>query len=143
MKSYWKFAVLVAVIVGTLIWLAIGGVTGDMTYYKTIAELDQMGGQALGKRLRVGGNVEPGSIARNGREVSFILVQEQRRLKVVYHGTNPLPDTFRDGAQALADGRMGPDRVFRANQIQAKCASKYEAKPGGGQHPANVNKAGV
>lgn len=143
MRTYWKFAVLVAVIVGTLIWLAVGGTTGNMTYYKTVAELDQMGSQALGKRLRVGGDVEPGSISRSGREVSFVLVQEQRKLRVVYRGSDPLPDTFRDGAQALADGRMGPDRVFRASQIQAKCASKYEAKPGGGQHPANINKAGL
>jgi cytochrome c-type biogenesis protein CcmE len=70
-------------------------------------------------------------------------VQDRRRLKVVYRGTEPLPDTFRDGAQALADGRIGSDGVFLASQIQAKCASKYEAKPGGGQHPANINKAGA
>ncbi|MGO9097579.1 MAG: cytochrome c maturation protein CcmE [Bryobacteraceae bacterium] len=143
MKSYWKFAALVAVIVGTLIWLAVGGTTGDMTYYKTVAQLDQMGNRAQGKRLRVGGDVEPGSINRKGGEVSFVLVQDRRRLKVVYHGTEPLPDTFRDGAQALADGRIGSDGVFLASQISAKCASKYEAKPGGGQHPANINKAGA
>jgi cytochrome c-type biogenesis protein CcmE len=143
MKSYWKFAALVAVIVGTLIWLAVGGTTGNMTYYKTVAELNQMGDRAEGKRLRVGGDVEPGSINRKGGEVSFVLVQEKRRLKVVYRGSEPLPDTFRDGAQALADGRIGSDGVFLASQIQAKCASKYEAKPGGGQHPANINKAGV
>jgi cytochrome c-type biogenesis protein CcmE len=143
MKTYWKFAVLVAVVVGTLIWLAVGGTTGNMTYYKTVAELDQMGSQAMGKRLRVGGDIEPGSISRNGREVSFVLVQEQRKLRVVYRGSDPLPDTFREGAQALADGRMGPDRVFRASQIQAKCASKYEAKPGGGKPPENINKAAL
>jgi len=34
-----------------------------------------------------------------------------------------------DGAQALADGKLGSDGVFRASKIQAKCASKYEAKP--------------
>ena len=86
MKSYWKFAVLVAVIVGTLIWLAVGGTAGSMTYYKTVAELGQMGNRAEGKRLRVGGDVEPGSINRKGGEVSFVLVQDRRRLKVVYRG---------------------------------------------------------
>jgi Cytochrome c-type biogenesis protein CcmE len=50
-------------------------------------------------------------------------------MKVVYSGMEPLPDTFRDGAQALADGKLGPDGVFQASKIQAKCASKYEAKP--------------
>jgi cytochrome c-type biogenesis protein CcmE len=50
-------------------------------------------------------------------------------LSVVYTGTDPLPDTFKDNAQALADGRLSPDGTFEASKIQAKCASKYEAKP--------------
>ncbi len=143
MKLYWKFTALVVVIVGALIWLAAGGINETKTYYKTVAELSQMGPKAEGKRIRVGGDIEPGSIVRKGKEVSFVLKQDQLRLRVVYNGTESLPDTFRDGAQALADGRMGPDNVFLANQVQAKCASKYEAKPGGGQKPQNVNKAGL
>ncbi len=143
MKTYWKFAALVVVIVGTLIWLAAGGISETKTYYKTVAELDQMGSKAAGQRLRVAGDVEPGSIVRNGRQVSFVLVQDKRRLKVVYNGNDPLPDTLRDGAQALADGHLGADNVFAASQIQAKCASKYEAKPGAGKPPSNINKAGI
>ncbi len=130
MKTYTKFAVLIVAIVGTLIWLAAGGINQTKTYYKTVAELGQMGDDAMGKRLRVAGDVEEGSIVRYGRQVVFTLRQEDLRLKVMYEGTDPLPDTFRDGAQALADGEMGPDGVFHASKIQAKCASKYEAKPG-------------
>ncbi len=141
MKTYGKFAALIVVIVGTLVWLAVGGISESKTYYKTIQELDQMGKGALGKRLRVAGDVESGSIVRNGREVSFMLQQEKLRLKVIYDGTDPLPDTFRDGAQALADGKMGSDGTFRASKIQAKCASKYEAKPGGAQAPQK--RAGI
>jgi hypothetical protein len=36
---------------------------------------------------------------------------------------------------------MGPDGVFRASKIQAKCASKYESKPGAG--PGAVKRAGI
>jgi cytochrome c-type biogenesis protein CcmE len=43
-----------------------------------------------------------------------------------------LPDTFRDNAQAMADGKMQADGTFHASSIAAKCPSKYEAKPGGG-----------
>jgi cytochrome c-type biogenesis protein CcmE len=129
MKTYGKFAALIVVIVGTLVWLAAGGINESKTYYKTVQELQQMGNSAHDRRLRVAGDVETGSIVRLGKEVAFTLQQEKLRLKVVYDGTDPLPDTFRDGAQALADGRMGPDGVFRADKIQAKCASKYEAKP--------------
>ncbi len=140
MKTYWKFGALVAVVVGTLVWLAVGGVSETKTYYKTVAELYKMGEDVQGKRLRVGGDVEPGSIVRNGKEVRFALRQDNQVLNCVYTGTDPLPDTFRDGAQALADGKMGPDKVFRASQVQAKCASKYEAQPGA-THPSDIKKA--
>ncbi len=129
MKKYAKFAALIAVVIGALLWLASAGINETKTYYKTIAELDQMHEQAYEKRLRVAGDVETGSIQRAAGRADFTLVQDKMQLKVSYTGSEPLPDTFRDGAQALADGRMGRDGVFHASKIQAKCASKYEAKP--------------
>ncbi len=136
MKPYFKFGALIAVIIGTLVWLAAGGIQETKTYYKTVAELRGMGDDAYTKRLRVAGDVTQGSITRKGREVRFLLQQEAQTLQVVYDDLEPLPDTFRDGAQAVADGKMGRDGVFHATRIQAKCASKYEAKPG--QKPADV-----
>ena len=141
MRKYYKFAALIVVIIGTLVWLAVGGASESSSYYKTVAELGKMGDQAFNKRLRVGGDVEEGSIVRKGRQVEFTLLQESAKLKVVYEGTDPLPDTFRDGAQALADGKMGRDGVFRAARIQAKCASKYESKPG--QKPGMTRQASM
>jgi cytochrome c-type biogenesis protein CcmE len=142
MRKYGKFAALIVVVVGTLVWLATAGMKETTTYYKTIAELGQMGNQAFGKRLRVGGDVESGSIQRVGNQVQFTLIQEKQKLKVAYTGTDPLPDTFRDGAQALADGKLDRDGTFHAAKIQAKCASKYQAKPGQlapGQPAPNIN----
>jgi cytochrome c-type biogenesis protein CcmE len=142
MKKYGKFIALSAVVVGTLVWLGWNGASESKTYYKTIVELNQMGTRAYGQRLRVGGDVEAGSIQRVGNQVEFVLVQDKTTLKVAYTGIDPLPDTFRDGAQALADGKLDKDGVFRAARIQAKCASKYEAKPGQlkpGQAQPNIN----
>lgn len=129
MKTYVKFGTLMVLIVGSLVWLAVGGVKDTKAYYKTIPELAQMGKAAQTERLRVGGDVRAGSIIKNAAGVSFVLHQGANALNVVYTGSDPLPDTFRDNAQALADGRLGPDGVFQANKIQAKCASKYESKP--------------
>ncbi len=128
---------------GTLAWLAAGGVNETKTYYRTITEVNQLGSKALNQRLRVGGDVESGSIQRNGHEVKFTLTQDQTKLHVIYSGIDPLPDTFRDGSQALADGKMGTDGVFYASKIQAKCASKYEAKPGQQRAPVNGNRASL
>jgi len=136
MNTYWKFGSVVAVIIVALGWLAMGGVKESKTYYKEIKEVKQMGDRAQGERLRVNGYVEQGSIVRDGAQVSFILhqtpgvlQQDPVRLAVVYSGIDPLPDTFKDNAQALADGKLGQDGVFHASKVQAKCASKYEVKP--------------
>lgn len=140
MKTYWKFGALILVIVGALAWLAAAGISESKTYYVTVPELRQMGEDAQGKRLRVAGDVAPGSIVRTGTEVEFTLTQQGQALKCVYTGTSPLPDTFRDSAQAIADGKLGPGNVFQASQIQAKCASKYQADPGS-KHPSQIRKA--
>jgi cytochrome c-type biogenesis protein CcmE len=136
MKKYGKFIALTALILGTLIWLGTSSMKDTQTYYRTIAELGQLGPGAARQRVRVGGDVEKGSIVRKADLVEFTLAQDNRRLRVSYDGRDPLPDTFRDGAQALADGKLGADGVFHANKIQAKCASKYAAKPG--QAPAGL-----
>jgi cytochrome c-type biogenesis protein CcmE len=142
MKKYGKFAALIVVVVGTLVWLASAGIKDTQTYYKTITELGQMGDRAYNARIRVGGDIEDGSIQRVGNQVHFVLKQDDKKINVAYFGSDPLPDTFRSGAQALADGKLGHDGVFRASRIQAKCASKYESKPGmaPGQAAPNINK---
>ena len=131
MNTTLKFGLVIALVVGTLGWVAASGVNQDTaSYYKTISDIEKMDTNAKMKRLRVGGDIEKGSIKREGKQVSFVLVEESRKMTVRYDGNEPLPDTFRDGAQALVDGRMEQNGVFHAAKISAKCASKYEAKPG-------------
>lgn len=145
MKATVKFGALVVVIIGTLAWLAAGGINDSKSYYKTISEITKLSSDDKAKRLRVAGNVEAGSIDRHGQDVAFTLVEEGLKLKVVYNGAEPLPDTFKDGAQALADGKLAADGTFRASKISAKCASKYEAKPGEkyNNKPLNQKQAGL
>lgn len=141
MKKYGKFAALIAVVIGTLVWLATAEMKDSQTYYKTIPELSQMGDRAYGARVRVGGIVEAGSIKHDGNRTTFVLIQDTSRIPVAYAGSDPLPDTFKDGAEALADGKLGRDGTFQSTKIQAKCASKYEAKPGlkPGESVPNIN----
>jgi cytochrome c-type biogenesis protein CcmE len=128
--TYWKFTAATAVIVVSMGFLAYTGVQESKSYYVTIQELRGMPGDVHSKRLRVAGNVQPGSIKRSGTRVEFVLVENDQTLPVIYSGTEAPPDTFKDDSQALADGRFGRDGVFHAKQLQAKCASKYAPKPG-------------
>ena len=62
---------------------------------------------------------------------SVVLTEQGKTLPVSYIGTDPLPDTFYEkDAQALVQGRLQPDGRFVAEQVEAKCASKYVAAPG-------------
>src|ERR1700726_103144 len=131
--KFLKFGSAIVVIVLALGYLAYTGVQESKSYYVTIKELRGLGDGAYTKRLRVAGNVQPGSIKRAGTKVEFVLVENDQLLKVVYSGTEAPPDTFKDNSQALADGSFGRDSVFHAKQLQAKCASKYAPqKPGNG-----------
>jgi len=134
-NRYLKFGGATVVILLMLGYLAYTGVQESKSYYVTIKELHTMGDSAYTKRLRVAGNVQPGSIKRTGTKVEFILVENDQNLSVVYTGTDAPPDTFKDNSQALADGKFGRDGVFHANQLQAKCASKYAPQQQG--TPAN------
>lgn len=125
-----QFGIAIAIVLATLGWLAVSGVQESKTYYVTVKELNVMKDHERVRRLRVAGSVAPGSIRREGRQVHFILVEEGQTVAVVYVGSSPLPDTFVENSQALADGILNRESVFEAYQIQAKCASKYEAKPG-------------
>jgi cytochrome c-type biogenesis protein CcmE len=139
MKARTKFLIGSAIIVVTLVLLAYVGFTQSKTYYHTISELGTLQSAALRQRMRVSGNVRNGSIEHVSNRVNFVLTEQGKDLSVSYVGSDPLPDTFKDGAQALVEGRITPDGHFVAEQVQAKCASKYEAAPNGA--PGEVQPA--
>lgn len=135
MNRYLKFGVPVTAILATLAWLAVSGAKESAGYFKEIPEVRAMGAAAQTTHLRLNGYVKEGSIVHQGRSVLFTLVEHEgatdagQQMKVVYNGDDPIPDTFKDHAQTLADGSLGADGVFHASRLQAKCASKYEAAP--------------
>jgi cytochrome c-type biogenesis protein CcmE len=145
-KNNVRIGIAVAIILGTIGWLAYSGYGSSKSYYVTIAELNGMGDKAYKSNLRVEGFVQPGSIEQNGTHVTFVLNEFEshspkaangRLLKVSYKGAEPPPDTFKDDSQALAVGTFGRDGVFHANELQAKCASKYApGQPGQQAQPA-------
>jgi cytochrome c-type biogenesis protein CcmE len=130
-KSKTKFGVGIGIILVSLSTLAWMGAKQSQTYYHTITELATLNASALHQRIRIGGDVGAGSIQHLPGRVDFVLKAEGKSLPVSYVGSDPLPDTFKDGAQCLIEGHAMPDGRFVAEQVQAKCASKYEAAPGG------------
>ena len=120
-----QFTLGIVIILATLGWLGYSGVQESKTHYVAVSELFASS-EAHHRRFRVAGDVAAGSIQRADGRTRFQLQQEEKLLTVVYTGTDPLPDTLVDGAQAIVDGRYREDGSFYAETVQAKCASKYE-----------------
>ena len=78
-----------------------------------------------GRTFRIGGLVEKGSVKRQGDGVSvaFTVTDTARSIPVVFRGS--LPDLFREGKGVVAQGQLGPDGVFRANEVLAKHDENY------------------
>jgi cytochrome c-type biogenesis protein CcmE len=126
----WKFGIGIGIILAVVAWEGISGFQENKTYYVTVNELTQA--QTARRHIRVGGVVAQGSIERHSGQLSFRLAQDTKSIPVTYVGNDTLPDTFKDGAQAIVDGDYSANGQFRADKIQAKCASKYQSAPGSG-----------
>jgi cytochrome c-type biogenesis protein CcmE len=144
MKKQIRFAVGIGVVLIAIAYFAFAGYNEGKAYYKTIDEVAALDSKDAAKRLRVAGLVKEGTIERDGKDLRFVLAQDldnsHNTMVVNYVGTAPVPDTFKDRAEAVVEGKRMPDGTFEADHIQAKCASKYEAKYGAeAQHPEGVD----
>jgi cytochrome c-type biogenesis protein CcmE len=81
----------------------------------------------LGRPIRVGGMVVPGSVQRgNNVDVSFVLTDGQSEVTVIYSGA--LPDLFKEGQGIVAMGTLNRARELKAVQVLAKHDENYMPK---------------
>ena len=73
--------------------------------------------------FRVGGLVLAGSLQREGVDVKFTVTDLAHSMPVRYHGI--LPDLFKEGKGVVAQGRLGTDGVFVAQEVLAKHDENY------------------
>ncbi|TAM79539.1 MAG: cytochrome c maturation protein CcmE [Acidobacteria bacterium] len=122
-----KFGIGIAIILAAVGWEALSGFQQSKTYYVTVKELTN--GKSAHEHVRVGGIIVPDSIHRSGQTLTFRISQEDQSIPVTYIGKDTLPDDFKGGANAIVEGDYQADGTFFAQQVQAKCASKYQAAP--------------
>ena len=79
----------------------------------------------LGRSFRVGGLVEMGSIQREtqGLTTRFVVTDLAKTIPVTYTGL--LPDLFKEGKGVVAQGKLGADGIFKADQVLAKHDENY------------------
>ena len=96
----------------------------NMLYFYTPTQI-AAGEAPEGRRLRVGGLVERGSVRRTpgSLEVRFDVTDLDRTVTVAYAGV--LPDLFREGQGVVAHGAVGADGLFQADEVLARHDENY------------------
>jgi cytochrome c-type biogenesis protein CcmE len=104
--------------------LVLSAFSDNLVFFYSPSEL-RAKAVAADRRVRIGGLVEAHSVAReaDGRSVSFRITDGAADVAVVYQGL--LPDLFREGQGAVAEGKLRPDGVFAASSVLAKHDENY------------------
>lgn len=127
MKPRQKRFALVAmglVSLGLAAWLVLSAFKDNLVFFFTPTQM--LAGEApKGKSFRMGGMVEVGSVKRqaDGMTVAFVITDNAQKVNVQYRGV--LPDLFKEGKGVVAQGKLGNDQVFMADEVLAKHDENY------------------
>jgi cytochrome c-type biogenesis protein CcmE len=127
MKSRHKKLALIGgalAVLGIIAALVLNALNSNIALY--ISPTDVAAGKApVDKIFRLGGMVKEGSISRqaDGVTIAFVITDTEQDIPVNYKGI--LPDLFKEGKGAVAQGKMTPAGTFAANEVLAKHDENY------------------
>jgi len=111
------------VVLGAAAWLVFNALGNNLSYFFSPTEVAENKAPA-NHVFRLGGLVQPGTLERGEKlTVHFDVTDNAHTVKVSYTGI--LPDLFKEGQGVIAQGRMGPDGIFVAEEVLAKHDENY------------------
>ncbi len=134
-------------VLGLVVALVLNAFQSNLVFFFSPTQV-AAGEAPTGRSFRIGGLVKDGSIKRepDGVTLRFVMTDTEKDMVVAYKGI--LPDLFREGKGAVAQGKLGGDGIFLASEVLAKHDENYmppEAAHavGDAQARATANKAAV
>ena len=121
-----RFAMIAAGVaaIGIAVALVLNAFQSNLVFFFTPSQI--VANEApVGRNFRVGGMVLADSVYRgpDGVTVNFVVTDTAQSIPVAYSGI--LPDLFREGKGVVAQGKLGSDGVFHAEQVLAKHDENY------------------
>jgi len=110
--------------IGLATWLVLGAFRNNLVFFFSPTQVAAKEAPT-NKTFRIGGLVQNGTLKRDadGLTVRFSVTDTANTIPVVYKGI--LPDLFKEGRGCVAQGRIGSDGTFYADQIMAKHDENY------------------
>jgi len=111
-------------VLGLVVALVLNAFQSNLVFFFSPTQV-AAGEAPRGKPFRIGGMVKDGTIKRepDGVTLRFVVTDTEKEMTVAYKGI--LPDLFKEGKGAVAQGRLGDDGVFVASEVLAKHDENY------------------
>lgn len=120
-----------AAVAGALAYTIAIAVGSTASYYVTVSEARSRAEALGGRRLRVQGDVVPGSLRWDVATMGLVfrLADPERpaeQLSVRYRGARP--GGLEEGRRVIVEGRLAPGDSVEATTILVQCPSRYEVE---------------
>ena len=130
-----RLTLLVVAIVAMLgaVLLAMSALRDQAAYFYAPGDVAR-DGLPLGRAVRIGGMVKPGSLKhkKDGVTIEFLVRDETTHtIKVRFRGIPP--DLFKEDSGVVAEGRFQEDGLFVADEILAKHDENYRPPEAAGE----------
>lgn len=126
----WGWIVAGLLVTTVVVIFSLKAMEGMATYFMDAKQFSETREDYMGRNVKILGIVQEGSLIHDDSGYRFVVEHEDAAIKVSY--ASMAPDTFKEGAQVVVEGRVTEAEVFVADKLMAKCASKYEV---GGMPP--------
>ncbi|MFI5274477.1 MAG: cytochrome c maturation protein CcmE [Ktedonobacterales bacterium] len=122
----WGFVIAAVAVAAAVLYLVLANTGASADYYMTIGQLRACH-DCSSRAVRVAGVVQANTIQTNAatQVIHFTIQDTAGAMPVTYSGT--VPDIFRAGIQVVVEGKLGTNGVFQANNLLAKCPSKFQS----------------
>jgi cytochrome c-type biogenesis protein CcmE len=127
------------VVAVALAYLVYQGLTNNLVYFQTPSEVRAAGAADVGRTLRVGGTVVPGSAGggNSGQPRRFALADAHSQLDVVVAPDAAIPPLFRPGVGVVLEGTLQRDGSFLATTLIVAHGNQYTVPKSGSPPPLN------
>ena len=125
-----KFVIGGALILAAIVYLVVTSIQSTGAYYMTVAEVNSKAQDLTGKKIRISGAVSQETAKWDAANLllTFALTDKTGELVTVsFHGSRP--SNFTRATEAIVEGQLQPNGVFRADNLLLKCPSRYEEAP--------------
>lgn len=125
------FAGGIVLILGGFGYLLYGGIGENLVFFLTPSELLARGTAAYDSPVRLGGQVDPGSVDWDAEALDLRFRITDGDTTIAVHSTGAPPQMFRDGIGVVVEGRFRSNGVFESTSVMVKHSNEYRPPPEG------------